>query len=50
MLIMTWILDQKDLKLLLARIDLLSANVFEVLFSLLQVTMVTWLYAYFWSS
>lgn len=37
--------EQKDLKLLLARIEILSANIFEVIFSLLQVTMVTWLYA-----
>lgn len=37
----TWFVEQKDLKLLLSRIEILSANIFEVLFSLLQVTMVT---------
>ena len=31
--------DQKDLKLLLSRIDMFSSNAFEVLFSLLQVYM-----------
>ena len=41
MVMCIWLTEQKDLKLLLSRIEILSANIFEVLFSLLQVAMVT---------